>query len=218
MPDCPCCKARRRKARWWRSRSSRSIRCGPSRCPNEALLGMAIGVSVDDQDNVWIVHRGASTLNNNEKGADPQPAGLALLPVGAAGDRVQPGRRRGACLGRPGAGLRVAGIDARRLCRLQGQCLARRQRRQGLRRSSNSRKDGKFLMQSGHYGKNAGSNDPENFGRVAQIYRRPEDQRSLRGRRLPQQARRGARRRHRQDQALLGCLRQQARRQPAGTL
>jgi len=25
-------------------------------------------------------------------------------------------------------------------------------------------------MQSGHYGKNAGSNDPENFGRVAEIY------------------------------------------------
>jgi DNA-binding beta-propeller fold protein YncE len=31
-------------------------------------------------------------------------------------------------------------------------------------------KEGKFLMQSGHQGKNAGSNDPENFGRVAQIY------------------------------------------------
>jgi phage anti-repressor protein len=26
-------------------------------CPNEGLLGMAIGVSVDAQDNVWMVHR-----------------------------------------------------------------------------------------------------------------------------------------------------------------
>jgi DNA-binding beta-propeller fold protein YncE len=34
--------------------------------------------------------------------------------------------------------------------------------------------DGKFLMQSGHYGKNSGSNDPENFGRVAQIYVDPK--------------------------------------------
>ena len=34
--------------------------------------------------------------------------------------------------------------------------------------------DGKFLMQSGHQGKNAGSNDPENFGRVAQIYVDPK--------------------------------------------
>ena len=41
----------------------------PKPLPEEALLGMAIGVSVDDQDNVWIVHRGASTLSNNEKGS-----------------------------------------------------------------------------------------------------------------------------------------------------
>ena len=34
--------------------------------------------------------------------------------------------------------------------------------------------DGKFLMQSGHQGKNAGSNDPENFGRAAQIYVDPK--------------------------------------------
>jgi DNA-binding beta-propeller fold protein YncE len=34
--------------------------------------------------------------------------------------------------------------------------------------------DGKFLLQSGHQGKNAGSNDPENFGRVAQIYVDPK--------------------------------------------
>src|SRR6266436_1076830 len=45
----------------------------PKPLPNEALLGMTIGVSVDAQDNVWIVHRGASTLNNNEKGSELNP-------------------------------------------------------------------------------------------------------------------------------------------------
>src|ERR1700724_495610 len=35
-------------------------------------------------------------------------------------------------------------------------------------------KEGKFLLQSGHQGKNAGSNYPENFGRVAQIYVDPK--------------------------------------------
>ena len=45
----------------------------PKPLPNEALLGMTIGVSVDAQDNVWIVHRGSSTLNNNEKGAELNP-------------------------------------------------------------------------------------------------------------------------------------------------
>lgn len=29
----------------------------PKPLPNEGLLGMAIGVSVDSQDNVWMVHR-----------------------------------------------------------------------------------------------------------------------------------------------------------------
>jgi DNA-binding beta-propeller fold protein YncE len=35
-------------------------------------------------------------------------------------------------------------------------------------------KDGKFLMQVGHYGKNAGSNDLENFGRAAKIWVDPK--------------------------------------------
>jgi DNA-binding beta-propeller fold protein YncE len=35
-------------------------------------------------------------------------------------------------------------------------------------------KDGKFLMQVGHYGKNAGSNDPDNFGRAAKIWVDPK--------------------------------------------
>src|ERR1700694_2490245 len=45
----------------------------PKPLPNEWLLGMTIGVSVDAQDNIWIVHRGSSTLNNNEKGAELIP-------------------------------------------------------------------------------------------------------------------------------------------------
>src|SRR4051794_27138525 len=45
----------------------------PKPIPNEGLLGMTIGASVDAQDNVWIVHRGAATLHNNEKGAELNP-------------------------------------------------------------------------------------------------------------------------------------------------
>ena len=41
--------------------------------PSDRILGMTIGVSVDAQDNVWIVHRGSQTLNNNEKGAELNP-------------------------------------------------------------------------------------------------------------------------------------------------
>ena len=74
-------------------------------------------------------------------------------------------------------------------------------------------KDGKFLMQVGHAGgKNAGSNDLENFGRVAKIWVDPKTNEAYIADGYLQQARRRARRRHRQDEALLGRVRQQARR------
>ena len=37
----------------------------PKPLPNEGLLGMTIGASVDDHDNVWIVHRGSSIGRRN---------------------------------------------------------------------------------------------------------------------------------------------------------
>ena len=38
----------------------------PKPLPNHWLLGMAIGIWVDEKDHVWIIHRGAATLNANE--------------------------------------------------------------------------------------------------------------------------------------------------------
>jgi len=38
----------------------------PKPMPNHWILGSAIGVWVDKQDHVWIIHRGASTLDPNE--------------------------------------------------------------------------------------------------------------------------------------------------------
>jgi autonomous glycyl radical cofactor GrcA len=42
----------------------------PKALPNHWLLGSTIGVFVDPQDNVWIIHRSSATLNNNERGAE----------------------------------------------------------------------------------------------------------------------------------------------------
>ena len=39
----------------------------PKPLPNHWVLGSAIGVWADAQDNIWIIHRGAATLDNNEK-------------------------------------------------------------------------------------------------------------------------------------------------------
>ena len=40
----------------------------PKPLPNHWVLGSTIGVSVDERDHVWIIHRGSATLGNNEKG------------------------------------------------------------------------------------------------------------------------------------------------------
>src|SRR6266852_1303332 len=45
----------------------------PKPLPNHWLLGMTIGVSVDAQDHVWIIHRSSDTLNANERGAELNP-------------------------------------------------------------------------------------------------------------------------------------------------
>ena len=45
----------------------------PRPLPNHWLLGSTIGVSVDAQDHVWIIHRSSATLNNNERGAELDP-------------------------------------------------------------------------------------------------------------------------------------------------
>src|SRR5216117_781790 len=45
----------------------------PKPLPNHWLLGKTIGVSVDDQDHVWVIHRGAGGLHDNEKGLELKP-------------------------------------------------------------------------------------------------------------------------------------------------
>src|SRR5215471_16743113 len=145
----------------------------PKPLPNEGLLGNTIGVSVDAQDNVWIVHRGAQNLNNNEKGSTLNPpvsiccaAAPPVIAFNAAGDVIH-------SWGGPGQGyewpesMHGVFVDSKGFVWLGGN---------GAKDSQILKftKDGKFILQSGHYGKNAGSNDPENFGRVAQIYVDPK--------------------------------------------
>ena len=59
----------------------------PKPLPNEGLLGNTIGVSIDAQDNVWTVHRGAANLNNNEKGStlNPPVSICCARPRGSSG-------------------------------------------------------------------------------------------------------------------------------------
>ena len=103
----------------------------PKPLPNHWLLGWTIGVWVDEQDHVWIIHRSSGDAAQQREGRRAQPADRRMLPRRAAGARVRSGGQPRALLGRPGRGLRVAAVEPRHPCRLQGQCLDRRQRREG---------------------------------------------------------------------------------------
>ena len=45
----------------------------PKPLPNNWVLGQTIGVWVDEQDVIWIVHRGSATLADNEKALELNP-------------------------------------------------------------------------------------------------------------------------------------------------
>src|SRR5438132_13225576 len=45
----------------------------PKPLPNHWRIGSTIGVSVDTQDHVWIIHRAGATLDRKEKYAETTP-------------------------------------------------------------------------------------------------------------------------------------------------
>lgn len=66
----------------------------PKPLPNHWVLGSAIGVWADAQDNVWIIHRGAATLDDNEKAlelkaGDCCAAAPPVLVFNKAGDLIR---------------------------------------------------------------------------------------------------------------------------------
>jgi hypothetical protein len=102
----------------------------PKPLPNHWILGSTIGVWVDADDHVWIIHRSSATLGNNEKTLETKQG--RMLRGRPACPGVRSGRQPAASLGRTGAGLRVAGFQPRHLHRLQRQRVDWRQRRPRL--------------------------------------------------------------------------------------
>jgi DNA-binding beta-propeller fold protein YncE len=143
----------------------------PKPLPNHWLLGMTIGVWVDDQDHVWIIHRGAATLNDNEKALDLKvgeccTAAPPVLVFDQAGNLVR-------AWGGPGPGYEWPESNHGVHVDYKGNVWIGGNGPKDAHVLKFTR-DGKFLMQMGHFGKNAGSNDLENFGRVAKIWVDPK--------------------------------------------
>jgi len=157
----------------------------PKPLPNHWVLGSAIGVWVDTDDHVWIIHRSSATLGNNEKllemktgeccaGAPPvlefDQAGNLLRHWGGPGDGYEwPDSNHGIFIdykgnvwigGNGGADSHILKFtkDGRFLMQI-GKKGARR--RAGAAAGTNEGDVAGFV---------GGSNDEVNFGRVAKIF------------------------------------------------
>ena len=53
----------------------------PKPLPNHWVLGSVTGVAVDPRDHIWIVHQGADSLHNNEKGGILKPPTGCCVPA-----------------------------------------------------------------------------------------------------------------------------------------
>ena len=140
----------------------------PKPLPNHWVIGSTIGVSVDAQDHVWIIHRPQS-LANNEKGASlDRPIASCCFPAPPVLEFDQAGNLIGHW-GGPGQGYEWPQSNHGLTVDHKGNVWI----------GGNGQKDaqvlkftqsGKFLLQIGHFGMSRGSNDTENLRQPAKIF------------------------------------------------
>src|SRR5438876_4188731 len=126
--------------------------------PINGLLGMAIGVWADEQDHIWIIHRSSATLHNNEKGAELNPpiaeccrGAPPVLAFDPEGNLVK-------AWGGPGPGYEWPQSNHGIHIDYKGNVWIGGNGEKDAHILKFT-KDGKFLMQVGGLGKNAGSNN-----------------------------------------------------------
>lgn len=129
----------------------------PRPLPNHWVVGVVVGVAVDQQDHVWIVHRPSSVDTYGRKAiwsaAPPvlefSPDGVLLSWWGGPGTGYEwPEEEHGIYVDRENnVWLGGAGKTDAQILKFTRQ--------------------GKFLMQIGHQGHSGGSNDTENLGGAA---------------------------------------------------
>jgi DNA-binding beta-propeller fold protein YncE len=154
----------------------------PKPLPNNWLLGSTIGVSVDAQDHVWIIHRGGPTLNaRTEMGAatDPKTAEECCVPAPPVLEFDPEGNLVGHW-GGPGEGYEWPQSNHGITVDHKGDVWIGGNGRGSDKTTFHDgqilkfTRSGKFLMQVGHAGKSTGSNDMENFGGPAKIFEDPK--------------------------------------------
>lgn len=139
----------------------------PKPLPNHWVLGSTIGVAVDAEDHVWIVHRGNGNARTELGAAQDPPTGECCIPAPNILQFDQEGNLLSSW-GGPGDGYdwpqsnHGIGVDPMGNLWIGGNG------------GDDSHilvfaQDGTFLRQIGKPGMKNGSHDKENFGRVAKI-------------------------------------------------
>ena len=140
----------------------------PKPLPNHWVLGSTIGVSVDAQDHVWILHR-PNTVDDNFKAADMNPPLGICCHVAPPVLEFDPQGNLLSSWGGPGAGYDWPTNNHGLTVDSQGNVWI------GGNDDSDTQilkfsKAGKFLLQLGKHGVHNGSNDTQNFWRPAKIF------------------------------------------------
>ena len=140
----------------------------PQPLPNNWVIGSAVGVSVDDRDHVWIVHREA-TLNAGEieAAADPPVAVECCVPAPPVLEFDPQGNLVRHWRG-PGEGYEWPRSNHGITVDYKGNVWIGGNDRNDAHILKFTRHGG-FLLQVGRAGMSQGSNDMQNFSRVAEI-------------------------------------------------
>ncbi len=183
----------------------------PKPLPNNWVLGETIGVGIDAQDHVWIVHR----ADTRERASKARPTRSRRRRRAAAG------RRRCSSSIRPATSSATGAVPATGYEWPASNHGIFVDYKDNVWIGGNDAKDahilkftksGKFLMQFGAPGTEQRQQRHGELRPRREDLRRSEGQRGLHRRRLRQQARRRHRRGQREVQAVLGRVRQQAGR------
>jgi len=140
----------------------------PKPMPNHWILGSAIGVWVDKQDHIWIIHRGASTLDANENALGGRlsknccAAAPPVLEFDQEGNLVQ-------SWGGPGQGYEWPDSNHGIFVETTGTVWIAGNGAQDGQLLKFTR-DGKFIKQFGFGWASAGSNDKFAFRQPAKIF------------------------------------------------
>src|SRR5580700_11195970 len=152
----------------------------PKPLPNHWLLGMTIGVSVDGQDHIWIIHRGGSLERMENYAASNPPASECCSAAPPVLEFDEQGNLL-AHWGGPGEGFdwpvsnHGITVDYKGNVWIGGNNRAP-EGGPGAQDDAVLKftQDGKFLMQIGKPGQSKGSNDLENFRQPAKIFVDPK--------------------------------------------